>query len=74
MLFYSCVTGMARDKEGIDMTFKVYCTRTYVESGDVYEGADFIEFNALSDAWNYYASIKNTDHNAQLWAGENRLH
>ncbi len=56
------------------MTFKVYYTRTYVESGDVYEGADFIEFNALSDAWNYYASIKDTDHNAQLWAGENRLH
>lgn len=56
------------------MIFKVWYTRIFDEDDCPYEGADFIEFNSLSDAWNYYLSIKDTDRNAQLWAGNDRLH
>lgn len=53
------------------MTFTVWFTRIF--DGE-YEGADTKEFSNLNDAWNYYLSIKDTDRNAQLWAGNDRLH
>ncbi len=51
--------------------FTVWFTRNFDKE---YEGADSKEFNNLKDAWNFYIGIKDTDRNAQLWEGENRLH
>lgn len=54
------------------MTYAVQFTRYFEDFG--FEDCDTKDFNNLADAWNFFASIKDTDRNAQLWQGTTRLH
>ena len=55
------------------MTFRVWFTGIFETEGIEYEGADTKEFDNLKDAWNFYFSIKDTDRNAALYAGKDRI-
>lgn len=68
---YWFIINLSKERRIWEMTFTVWYTKIFDEE---YEGADIKEFNNLKDAWNYYSSIKDTDRNAQLWAGKSRIH
>ncbi len=53
------------------MTFTVQFTRFFEEFGC--EDVDTKEFDNLKDAWNYYITIKDSDSNAKLYAGKDRI-